>query len=237
MTGLSDYISEATKKGFEKEEIIELLLKKGYSEKEINNAFNSMQKKTFAIKYTDETVPYLEKIKLLFSKPKNFFEIIRENNIGQSIILFLIVSAIISALSFGISMLFSGIFMYSALSMIGIGLSGGFYLIALVIGFGLSFIFAGISHLLVKLFKGTGNYLDTYNVVIYSVIPAIILGLVPLLGFLSFIYSIVLMTFGFSAYHNISKGKAVASALLPILLLIILIICLFLFLLSNSRIF
>ena len=86
--------------------------------------------------------------------------------------------------------------------------------------------------------KGSGSYTDTYNVIAYSLVPYAILSIVPLIGFLSFIYSIILMTIGFAKYHNISKGKAVTAAIIPLVIVLVLLIILAIFIFfSLSRSF
>ncbi|MAE13665.1 hypothetical protein CMO92_03795 [Candidatus Woesearchaeota archaeon] len=76
-----------------------------------------------------------------------------------------------------------------------------------------------ISHALIIAFKGEGKYSSSYNVYTYSMIPYLIISVVPIVGFLAIIYSIILMIIGLSKVHNISKGKAALACLLPAVLI------------------
>jgi hypothetical protein len=62
--------------------------------------------------------------------------------------------------------------------------------------------------------------------------------IVPYIGFLGSIYSVVLMVFGVSTYHKVSKGKAVFPVLLPAIIGFILLVGFIAFLIySLSRAF
>lgn len=98
----------------------------------------------------------------------------------------------------------------------------------------MSFVYAGIVHLLVMAFGGNG-YSETYRAYAYAMIPATILMLIPVVGFLGFIYAIILMVIGLSRLHNITIGKATIAVLAPILLIIGLAVTFVLYLLSNIR--
>lgn len=243
MSELSDFILKAIEKGYTKDELSQKLLERGYTKKEIYSAFQSTESKSIGIEGKESSINYWEKIKLLFSKPVGFFEVVREPTIGKSIILYLMVLAVVFAIGFGISMLFSRIFYVnrfislSSLFGLGYGSAGLFSIVFYILYFASSFVYAGISHLIIKWSGGNGKYLDTYNVCAYSLIPFVILTIIPLIGYLSFIYSIILMTFGFSSYHKISKGRAVTAALVPIILAIALLGILIFYLLSYVRIF
>lgn len=234
MGDLSKYISIAFDKGYTKEEVVETFLDKGYSMKEINDALNPIGKGYKKPDQGFKTIGYPEKLKLLFSKPIEFFNVVREPKITKSMVSFLIVSASVLLISFAISFI-TMIISYGAVGNLGFMLSSSFLIILLILIFASTFIFSGIYYLVVKLFKGTGTYTDTYNAYTYSLIPGIILSVIPIVGYLFFIYSIVLMVFGFSRYHNISKGKAVLVVLIPIIPVIILIVVFVLFLFFSLR--
>jgi len=240
--GLKEVITQALEKGITEKDLEKSLLQKGYSKAEIDAAFGRkkdvprfqtmpapgiiVQKKPSE---SVRTVSFWEKLKLLFSSPSGFFDKVHEPGIGKSIVMFLIVGGLMALIvltisialsyatvrssffpSYGYSFIFIFIFLY------------GFLL-------GLSFIYAGLVHGTVKLFKGTAGYVETYNICMYGFIPTVILFFVPLVGLLAFIYSLVLMTFGIMKNHDLTGGKAFTAAFTPVILFFILIGILFLF--------
>lgn len=221
MSDLSKYIPIAFDKGYTKEEVVETLLNKGYSMKEINDSFDSIDKGYKKLQQGFKTIGYSEKLKLLFSKPIEFFNVVREPKIIKSMLFFLTISTSVLFISLAINLMIMVI--YGAMNNLGFMLSSGFLIILLILTFASTFVFSGIYYLVIRLFKGTGTYTDTYNAYTYSIIPWVILSVIPIIGYLSFVYSMVLIIFGFSRYHNISKGKAVLVVLIPIIPVIILI--------------
>jgi len=69
---------------------------------------------------------------------------------------------------------------------------------------------AGIMHLFIKLFKGSGSYADTFRTFVYASTPAVILFF---LGGLAGIWSFILSLFGLSINHEISKLRAFLALL------------------------
>ena len=236
MPSLTNYISEALKKGYSKNEIKNILLDKGYSQKEINSALNEMGPKKIELKESE--IGYIDKIKLLFSSPGGFFSSIREPRIKDSLLLFIYVGLIVTFLSIGIGYLFSA-FSFRSLGIMGI-FSGGsgifssiyllFFFIFMIVGL---FIYTGIMHFTINLMGGSGRYSDTFNACTYSLIPFLLISIIPIIGLISIIYSIILMTIGLANYHGVSKMKAAITALLPILIVGVIFVFFIIYLLSN----
>ena len=98
------------------------------------------------------------------------------------------------------------------------------------------FILVGILFVAAKIFGGTGSFLQQAYAFMLYYVPinglAAILGLVPfvggILGFLLWIYSIVLAVFAMMASQRLDGGRATAAVLLPFILLALLA-CAFLF--------
>ena len=169
---------------------------------------------------------FWDKIKYIVSDPNLFFERVKlEQGIKNSILMYAIVGAFFSVISYAFS--------FGMMSMISRGYGGlgefGFLYSALpfvMLGVGLimTFIYSGLIHALIIAFKGEGTYSSSYNVYAYSMIPYLIFSVIPMVGFLAIIYSIILMIIGISKVHNISKGKAALACLLPAVLVIGLLI-------------
>ncbi|MBI2448778.1 YIP1 family protein [Candidatus Pacearchaeota archaeon] len=232
MPSLRDFVKKALEHGFTKHEIVSELLKKGYSKEELIDAFKTRRQIQNSNKYAQTKLLIIDKIKLIFSNPTSFFHSVNEPTISNSLIMYIIIAAILSAINIALSFVLN----YGVLrQFVGFGLSFLFYPVFFGIGIAITFAFAGISHLAIKLMKGNGSYVNTYNVLVYSLIPFLIISIIPIIGFLSIIYSIVLMTIGFSIQHNISKGKSVIAALTPLIILFVLVILLIIYLIFALR--
>ena len=97
-----------------------------------------------------------------------------------------------------------------------------FVIIFLVLSLLMSFVGAGILHLFVRLFRGKGNYLQTYKAGSYAsavmlfVIVNILLYLLPVVGsalyylasLVILVWQIIIMIQGLSLFHEMSKVKA-----------------------------
>lgn len=221
MSSLKEFVEKAKAQGYKKEDILQDLLKKGYTKEEIERAFG----KKSVVKTSSKELEITEKIKLLIA-PKAFFSSVRENSIKNSLITYIISAVISGIISVSLTMILSS---YRILSL------GLFPIILLFISVIGTFVYSLIVHWVVKLMKGKGNFVDTYNACTYSLVPSVLLSVIPLIGFLAIIYSIILMTFGLSSYHNISKGKAVFAALIPLIISFVLVILLIIYLIFALR--
>jgi hypothetical protein len=215
MSELKGVVKEARRKGFSNSEIRRLLIGKGYSKNEVDFVLGLSVKEGDG----DSDGGFGEKIGLLFSSPRSFFSKVRGKGIGKSLVMLLIVGALAGVLKIGLSSVMSGFF-GGRLTLGGVFGLGLIFPAAMYIFWILgSFIYAGIVHGVVKVSGGKGSVSDSYNVCAYSFVPYLALSIVPFVGWLAFIYSITLMIFGLSEYHEISKGKAAAAALTPVLIL------------------
>ncbi len=234
MPSLKDFISESKKRGYSKEELIPELLKKGYSQKEITFAFNEQNnpKNIQNNLQNKKNLNFFEKIGKIFTP--SFFQEVREQSILPSFLTFLLVGVVVLILRFLFSLIITsgyGLGIFSIASTLSI-----FFLIAiLILGIASTFIYSGISHFIIYLFKGKGKFTDTYNAITYSLVPSEILSIIPLIGMFSFIYSLVLSTYGLSEYHKISKGKAFVAAFIPVLIVLIILITFAVILISSLR--
>jgi hypothetical protein len=91
-----------------------------------------------------------------------------------------------------------------------------------------SVVYVGILHGLAKLFKGEGRYLDYYQTMgIGSLVSWG--GIIPYIGILFSLWTIVVNIVITSRVHKLSMGKSAAVVLLPIGLIILLVIFFFVF--------
>lgn len=151
-----------------------------------------------------------------------------EKGIKNALLTFTIVGFFADIISYGMSYGMRFITPYRGLfgfpfeyfSLFGLGFFGIFPLMGFLISLLISFIYSGLVHAIIVAFKGEGTYLGTYRVYAYSMVPFLLLNLIPFIGFLSIIYSFILMIIGVSKLHNISKGKSALACLLPLIFII-----------------
>ena len=232
MSSLDSYIRTAFNKGYSRKEIISLLSEKGYSSKEINTAFDNLKIEPQIKTIQESDINYLESVRLLFVQPKQFFSSVRPQNIGKSTVFLLVTCLVVAIVGSMIASAIGGFFG-------GFG-SGRPYMIFLWIiiagiGFATTFAYAGVVHLIAKWVDGKGKYTDTYNACAYSLLPALILSIIPFVGWLAFIYSIVLCIIGLSIYHKFSTGKAIIAVLAPLAIVVIVFIFFIVYLIFALR--
>lgn len=183
----------------------------------------------------DINANFLLKLKLIFSKPDELFNILKkEKGIANAVITLLFASIIIS----GIKFIFST-FLFSFLSpKFNLGpffsFYGGIGLLFSVFGFLIvSFIYSFLIFIFLMMFKVNAKYSETYKAFTYSIIPSVIFSIIPFIGFLAIIYSIYLAIVGVAILNYIPKRKAILPVLLPLVVLIIIGIIIILYLISQ----
>jgi hypothetical protein len=102
------------------------------------------------------------------------------------------------------------------------GTTGVAQLVASVILYPLGIIIgAAILHLCCLLFGAAkSGYYATFRVVGYAAATTVISGTVPCLGFLAFLYGLILMVLGIASVQETTLGKAAGAVLLPFVLLL-----------------
>ena len=225
-------VEGARARGFSRGEIVKVLVQKGYSRKEIDESLG-IKKVVSRKKVLDDKIVqkkeynYLEKIGLLFSRPTTFFDLVRENHMGPSIGLFASVSVISVILKVVVSLIFNGILGGNYFRFFGVEV-WGFGAITIILAFIFTFISAGIVHASARMMGGKGSYVDCYNVVVYSLVPAMIIAsIIPMIGFLSYVFSFVIMVYGIRSVYKLSGGKSTLVAFSPLILYVVLLVFIF----------
>lgn len=179
---------------------------------------------------------FFTKLKLLFTSPNEFFEMLKkEKGILKALITLVIISLIVTGISFALNILlggivpfFSGYFSYSLNMVIWMVLGGSVSILVI------SFIYSFFIFIFLKLFKVQGKYSEVYKACAYGVIPyKIISAFIPFIGSISVIYSYYLIIVGVATLNYVPKRKVIIPCLLPILLTIILLGLLFFVFLRN----
>ena len=87
------------------------------------------------------------------------------------------------------------------------------------------FIYSGILHLIVKIYRGRGSYAGTVKSIVYGYTPSILLIFVPIVNFALGIWSLIISVWGISANHEISKLRAFLVIItLPLIILIVILV-------------
>lgn len=93
---------------------------------------------------------------------------------------------------------------------------------AYVLLLGFSFLLAGLLHVWILLFGGKHSYVKTYELGVYAGTPAMLLGWIPLLGFVGQIWSLVLLIIGTQEVHGMARTKAILMYVIPVAVLFLL---------------
>ena len=182
---------------------------------------------------------YLELIKGFFLLPVETFRTVKDTDYRDTLVYFLILVLIYTVLSVPI-MLVSLSLMWSVFNgmfgRLGIGTLTGFGIVSIAVVMiiaALVFLFIGAAwlHLWVYLLGGRKGYRETLKALAFGDTPALLLGWIPLVGFLAGIWSLVLSILGIRELHGISTARALGAVIIAVAipLLILVLLALFLF--------
>ncbi|MEK6874631.1 MAG: YIP1 family protein [Nanoarchaeota archaeon] len=153
----------------------------------------------------------VEKITEIFSSPTQFFLSLKEDGVGEAFGYLAVVGILYAAL---VGLLYT--IMGTMMSIFGMGMgmfaSIGSLLLILILYILIlvfSFVGAAIAHVWAKIWGGSGNYSHTYQLIVYSSTPNMILGWIPFIGWLAGIYSLVLLIIGTQHMHELSLAKSI----------------------------
>ncbi len=85
----------------------------------------------------------------------------------------------------------------------------------------LSFLWSGILHLWIRLFKGNGDFAKSYELYVYTRTPILLTGWIPLVGLVGWFYSIYLMMIGVQKLHGISKKRSILMFGVPFVIVVL----------------
>jgi hypothetical protein len=77
------------------------------------------------------------------------------------------------------------------------------------------FISAYFLHVWIKMWKGTGAYIDTFRLFAYGMLPGLLLGWIPAIGGFMWIWTFVLNVIATEKVHGLSRGKSIWIYVLP----------------------
>ncbi len=217
-----DWIKDGEAKGYGKKQLIELLIKNGWARRDIDESFKYLKESRKQDKHSEikakgaSNYNFFDNLKYLIAKPNIFFDKIKEEPVKYALssffALLILMGVIQYVFTFFSRSLFLGGYGYGYLGLFGFLPAIMMILVALF-----SFIHLGIITVVVKAFKVNSKAADTVKVFCYSMLPYLILTLVPFIGGFAIIYSYSLMIIGLSKIHGISKGNAAVAVLLPVI--------------------
>ena len=79
------------------------------------------------------------------------------------------------------------------------------------------FFSGAFQHIFVLLFGGEGGIAQTLKAMMYSAVPVLVLGWIPIVNIIAAIWSVVLLILGIRELHQISTERSIATVLIPII--------------------
>ncbi|MCK4670483.1 MAG: YIP1 family protein [Nanoarchaeota archaeon] len=179
---------------------------------------------------------FINKIKSVLTEPGRFFSTIgREQGITPAFVYYIVLTIFSAILAYIVMILtgnWSARIMYSIL---GAGelaamadprmlYSGGMmffmFIIGIIIAIALSFVIAGILHVWILIFGGKNKYSETYKLYVYTSTPKLLLGWIPIVNLVIWIWGLVLLIIGTMKVHNISKKRAILMYVIPLIVIL-----------------
>jgi hypothetical protein len=118
----------------------------------------------------------------------------------------------------------------------GISVPVMIFFIALAGGFFFTLILAVWLHLWVYLLGGRMGFLQTFKAIMFGNTPRLLLGWIPLIGFVFALWSLVLGILGIRELQEISTGKAILAMVIAFLIPLIFIILLAAYLIPSNMV-
>lgn len=162
----------------------------------------------------------------VLTQPTKFFKKLKKEKGIQAALLYFMLLSLVGTILGGIgSFFFLSYFPHMTFMQ---GFSGmpmhslyfpSFLIVSYVLGIALSFLFAGIVHIWLMIFGAKVTYDKTYQVWIYSRTPSLLLGWIPFVSILTFIYSLILLIIGTQEVHKFSQTKAILVYVVPFMVI------------------
>lgn len=176
----------------------------------------------------------LKRIKGILAEPSKFFNYLvkqknkKEKGLGNAFVYFLALSAFATILGSIIGWIFQPVWISLAAKFIPmfeglaiprtpIVLMALFAVLGYIIGIVASFIWAAILHVWILIFGGKENYTETYKLSVYSRTPGFVFGWIPVVGWFTWIWSLVLLIIGTQKMQKISRLRAVLMYVIPVM--------------------
>ncbi|MFA4935401.1 MAG: YIP1 family protein [Candidatus Methanoperedens sp.] len=126
---------------------------------------------------------------------------------------------------FGSMMIFRNLGMMMG---VGAGISGAvlFFILFMILAIIGSFISGAIVHIGVYIMGGEKGIVQTIKAVMYGSTPGLLLGWIPIIGFIAAIWSLILEILGIRQLHELTTGRAIVAVLIPFIIMVVLTVVL-----------
>jgi hypothetical protein len=182
---------------------------------------------------------FFEKVKGFLLEPSKTFDAIKGENLSGAIKYYAAIAAIYSAL-FAVLLAFMLTFVGTLFgSMMGgqnlgmlMGAGAGvvaiiFFVLFMIFSIIGAFVGGAILHIFVYIVGGRKGIAQTIKAVMYGSTPGLLLGWIPIIGFIAAIWSLVVEIIGIRQLHELTTGKAVLAVLIPFIIVFIIAVIIF----------
>jgi hypothetical protein len=176
---------------------------------------------------------FSEKVKGFLLEPSKTFDATKGENLNEAIKYYAVIAAIYSAI-FAILLAFVGTLFGSMMGgrnlgmLMGAGAGAGaaiiFFVLFMILAIIGAFISGAILHIFVYIVGGRKGISQTIKAVMYGSTPGLLLGWIPIIGFIAGIWSLVLEILGIRQLQELTTGRAILAVLIPIIIIVILTI-------------
>jgi len=165
---------------------------------------------------------FVEKAKGFLMQPTETFQKYKGEELGPALTYYVIL-VIIFALLTGILALAGISGMFGGLGGLAAGFVGVIVMIIVLIILMLiaAFIDAIFYHLGAKVVGGQKPYNETLKALLYASTPGLLLGWIPIIQIIGYIWSLVLLIIGIREMQEISTGRAIAAIIVGIIIVVI----------------
>lgn len=174
-------------------------------------------------------------VKKILSMPAKFFSgLKKENTLANSFLYFAIITAFSTVMGFIFQTLFPQLSYDILKTFYGLNFPNThtfsivaralFTIIGYAIMLGFSFAVVGLLHLWIMIFDGKEEYVKTYQLYAYSSTPNALLGWIPFISSVTWIWGMILLIIGTQKMHGIPKNKAILMYVIPAIILVIIYI-------------
>ncbi len=178
---------------------------------------------------------FIEKVKGFLTEPSKTFDAIKEEDLGEAIKYYAVIATVYSVI-FAVLFAFMGSLLGSMMGgqnlgmMFGAGAGIGgaviIFVVFMILAIISAFIGGAILHIFVYIAGGRKGIEQTIKAVMYGSTPGLLLGWIPVIGFIAGIWSLVLEILGIRQLHEIPTEKAVLAVVLLIIVAVVLSIIL-----------
>lgn len=169
-----------------------------------------------ALSLTDKLVGFIV-------RPVETFRAVRDEELAPPAIYYLvlliinaILSAIVAYLGFGAA----------TNNTPGIGAFIAGLIAAFILGIISLILISIFLHLGARIMGGRGDFADSFKSAVYSLTPQMLLGWIPIIGFIFTIWSIVLLVLGVRELHELDTMKAIIAVVIAVVIILVIAIIL-----------